>query len=118
MGPEFELRRITFGRGTIDILLTIGVTYYVVYNYKNFSDSIELFVSQVSGVVRQFFRRLMRQGADISVSTTWQSGPAIAQQQKKLGAEVDVGWAFPLLWYVILSHASLLALLIWLLVRS
>jgi hypothetical protein len=118
LGPEFDLRRMSFSRGSIDIILTIGAIYYAVYNHKNFRERIELFVSQVTGVVRRFLEKSVRPDTNINVSATWQPGPALAQQQENVGAEVDVRWAFPLLWYVILSHASLLALLIWLLARS
>ena len=70
LGPEFDLRRMSFSRGSIDIMLTIGAIYYAVYNHKNFRESIELFVSQVTGVVRRFLEKSVRPDTNINVSTT------------------------------------------------
>jgi hypothetical protein len=36
LGIEFEVRSITFGTGSIEMLVIIGTAYYVVSRYKNF----------------------------------------------------------------------------------
>jgi hypothetical protein len=116
MGPEFDLRHMTFGRGTIEIVVTIGAVYYAVSRYKNFVESIELFVSQVAGVVKRFLENSMPMPAPPTVAATWQPGAALVRRGVR-SDQRDTDWAYPLLWYVIASHAGLLALFIWMLAR-
>src|ERR1044072_1674707 len=52
LGSEFSLRSMTPIRGSIELILVIGTTYYAVSKYKNFIDSLELLKSQLE----RFFR--------------------------------------------------------------
>jgi hypothetical protein len=117
LGPEFDVRSMTFARGSIEILVTIGAVYYAVSRYKPFVESVELFVSQLTGVVRRFFHgSLPLPSQDVAVSATWSPGPAFAGREAVLTPGEGPDWAFPLLWYLIVSHAALIAVLIWILV--
>lgn len=114
LGPEFQVQSLTIGRGSIEILILIGTTYYAVSRYKNFIESIELMVRQLKDIVKHFFERAapMR----VTVSATWTPGNGLAS----LAAPHDDAAAervSPALWYLILSHAAMLAVVLWLLVE-
>jgi hypothetical protein len=118
LGPEFDVRSMSLTRGSIEILVTIGAVYYALSRYKNFVESIDLLASQLMGVVRRFLERAMPQHVpQLAVSATWEPGPALVRLEGLEPLLPGVAWAYPLLWYVILSHAALLALFIWLLAR-
>lgn len=50
LGTEFSVRSITPIRGSIEILVVVGTTYYAVSKYKNFVDSLELLRNQLGSV--------------------------------------------------------------------
>jgi len=113
LGPEFQVQSLTIGRGSIEILILIGTTYYAVSRYKNFIESIELLVRQLKDIVKHFFERAapMR----VTVSAAWTPGNGLAS----VAAPHDDAAAervSPALWYLILSHAAMLAVVLWLLV--
>jgi hypothetical protein len=118
LGPEFDVRSMSLARGSIDILVTIGAVYYALSRYKNFVDSIELLASQLTGVVRRFLESAMPQPApQVAMSATWEPGPGLVRLETFEPSPSGVAWAYPLLWYIILSHAALLALFIWIMAR-
>lgn len=119
LGPEFDVRSMSVTRGSIEILVTIGAVYYALSRYKNFVESIELLASQLAGVVRRFLEEAMRHQPvpQLSVSGTWEPGPALVRLEAFEPVLPGIAWAYPLLWYVILRHAALLALFIWVLAR-
>ena len=111
LGIEFEVRSITFGTGSIEMLVIIGTAYYVVSRYKNFVESIELLVNQVKQIVTRLFTQpdfqntLNNRLTNISVSATWSPGPALVRAET-----IDIGTSTPgfslLLLYFIVSHAA------------
>jgi hypothetical protein len=118
LGPEFDVRSMSLTRGSIEFLVTVGAVYYALSRYKNFVESIELLASQLEGVVRRFLEREMApQVPQPAVSATWEPGPGLVRLEGLEPLLPGIAWAYPLLWYVILSHAALLALFIWLLAR-
>jgi hypothetical protein len=115
LGQEFEVRSMTIGRGSIEILVLIGTAYYVVSRYKNFVESMELMVRQVKGVVRRFFEstlpiRAVVDGSWAPIGGIVQSSPL----QPEPGQERNMY----VVWYLILSHAGMLTVLLWLLIRN
>jgi hypothetical protein len=107
---------MSIARGSIEILVTIGAVYYAISRYKNFVESIELLASQLTGVVRRFLERAMPI-KELAVSATWEPGAGLIRLEVEHPVPVAASWAYPLLWYVIVSHAALLVLFIWLLAR-
>ncbi len=111
LGPQFEVRRFEYRRGTIKIWVVLFAAYVAISRYKSFIESLELFASQVRDLVRRFL------GNRASVDVNWFLGPALAAS--KAGAEIPE--TFPLLTaaiaYLILSHAALVTLVIWLIAR-
>ncbi len=117
LGPEFDIRSMSIARGSIEIFVTIGAVYYAVSRYKNFVESIELLNKQLAGVVRRFFEERFQRPIVADVFSTWEPGSGLVGLAASDTPFSSAAWAYPLLWYVILSHAALLALFIWLLAR-
>ena len=79
LGPEFDVRSLTFARGSITVLLVVGTVYYAISRYKSFIESVELLVSHLKDLIRRFFERLAPM--PVSVSASWTPGPALVQSQ-------------------------------------
>jgi hypothetical protein len=116
MGPEFDIRSMSFARGSLEILVVIGTLYYGVSRYKNFIESIELSVAQLKRVVSAFFDRRMR--GPLSVQGNWAPGPGLVQAAPRLSGGMIGESPGLVVWYLVLSHAAMLAVLLWLLVRG
>lgn len=113
LGMEFQLRSLSFEHGSLTILLIVGTTYYAISRYKNFVESIQLFVRQLTQLLSSFFGG--RQQRPVLVSTSWSPGPGLveAQTEQLRAPYAAAGW---LLIYLVLSHAVMLGLIMWLLV--
>lgn len=110
LGTEFSVRSVTPIRGSIEILVVIGTTYYAASKYKNFVDSLELLRNQLEGLVRRFFRQ-----KNATVSSSMTLGPTVAIGGMTTPSVFDSNKL--LLGYLILSHAAMLVLFIWIIVR-
>jgi hypothetical protein len=115
LGPEFEVRSLAIGRGSIEIMILIGTVYYAISRYKNFVESMELMVQQLKEVVRYFFERTTQ--ARLVVNGSWAPIGSITQSSP-LRAEIREGKNTFVVWYLIVSHAGMLAVLLWLLVMG
>ena len=82
--------------------------YYMISNYSSFVESIELLLSHLKSVLRGFFGR-----RSLSVHGAWAPGPALVRAEAPSSYSGPVDATKILLWYLILSHAALLALFIW-----
>jgi hypothetical protein len=116
VGPEFDIRSMSFARGSLEILVVIGTLYYGVSRYKNFVESIELSVAQLKRVVSAFFDR--RMPSPVSVQGNWTPGPGLVQATPRLSGGIIGDSPGLVVWYLVLSHAAMLAVLLWLLVRG
>jgi hypothetical protein len=116
MGPEFDVRSMSFARGSLELLVVVGTLYYAVSRYKNFVESLELLVAQLKRVVIAFFGQRMQD--QISVHGSWSPGPGLVQAAPRLSGGVIVDRPGLIVWYLVLSHAALLAVLLWLLVQG
>jgi hypothetical protein len=112
LGTEFEVRSTVVLRASIEIIVIIGTTYYAISKYKNFMDSMELLKSQLKGLIRRFVDPDGLEPMTISDSLT--PGPTLARMDGGLqSAALNDPTTIILLLYLILSHAALLTLLIW-----
>ena len=115
LGPEYTVSRFLYTRGSIEILIGIGAGLYAVYvgasRYKNLIESLTLLVRQLRGIFQRFFGR--NDPGTVTVTATWIPGPTLQQQ----AFATPRGTAWPgfsaVLWYLVLSHAALLAVVIW-----
>jgi hypothetical protein len=114
LGPEFEVRSMTVGRGSIEILVLIGTAFYAISRYRSFVESMELLMRQLRKVVRFFFERSAQMSVSVSGSWTPMGGiPGAFSYSLE-----DQNGNTLILWYLILSHAGMLAVLLWLLIGS
>jgi len=111
VGPEFEITNMTVGRGSVELLITLGATYVVISRYKNFIESLNLFRRQLETIIRDY-------GPFAEVNATWSPAPALAVAQAGSPSfESQSLTQVLLLAYLILSHAALLTVFIWLVVK-
>jgi hypothetical protein len=114
LGDTYSVSRLLIFKGTIKIYLEIAGAVYFGYvgisRYKNFVESIRLLIRDVQRIIQRF---VTRSGPVPAVVTgTWIPGPPF--QQHRLYARNARAWGFAaVLGYLILSHAALLAVLIW-----
>ena len=114
LGPEFDVRSMSLARGSLEILVVIGTLYYAVSRYKNFIESVELAVAQLKRVVGSFFER--RGPVQLPVRATWNPGPGLVLSSRSFAMGLDGGVSGLVVCYLVLSHAAMLAMLMWLLI--
>ena len=54
LGPEFDIRNLSFSYGSLEVIAAIGTTYYIVSRYKNFVESVELLTNQFKKMIPDF----------------------------------------------------------------
>jgi hypothetical protein len=114
LGPEFEVRSMTIGRGSVEVVLIIATTYYIISKYKNFIESLELLKRQIISIFRQQFPTVVS-----TAEATWTPGPALSTVQPgTLSMGTPSFTQGLLLLYLIFSHAGLLVTLVWLLLKK
>ena len=113
LGLEFDIRNITPLRGSIEILVVVGTTYYAVSRYKNLIESLELLKDQLERLIRRFFSN--RTPEPLSVTSSMTLGPSVASRMMSDGSTFDANKL--LLGYLILSHAAMLVLFIWIIIK-
>lgn len=121
LGPEFHMRAMTVGRGSIELLVLVGTAYYAVSRYKNFVESIELMVDQM----RNLADRLLARQSRATASASWTPLPPLlgASRFPSLPSASEVA---PLAlsrldlltWYLVLTNAAMLSVLVWFLIQS
>lgn len=115
LGEGFTASNVSVRRGSVEILVTIAAGYYAVSRYKNFVESLQLLAVQLEHIVRAFLPpHLRHQG---TVSSSWAVGPAvfatIARTSSTGGYQPSA-----LLAYLLLSHAALLGVIIYMLLTA
>ena len=116
LGSEFDVRSMSFARGSVEILLIVGTLYYTVSRYKNFVESIELLLAQLRRTVSDFFDQ--RGPGPVSVTGNWTPGPGLVQSAaatSALGVSTSLS---AVVWYMIVSHAAMLTAILWLLLNA
>jgi hypothetical protein len=108
LGPPFEVRLVAVGRGSIEVIVLIGTTYYAISRYKNFVESIELVVRQITDLVRHIFGRATP--TPVTATGTW--APAQGMLAALPRRRVRAGSSL-VLWYLILSHAAMMVVILW-----
>lgn len=116
MGPEFDVRSMSYSRGSLEVIVVIGTLYYAVSRYKSFVESVELMVAQLRNILASFFER--RMPGPVSVQGSWSPGPALAQGTPGIFAGIGGEGPALVVWYLVLSHAAMLAVLLWLILRT
>jgi hypothetical protein len=119
LGPEYTVSWVLYTQGSIDILIGVGAAAYAVYvgasRYKNFIESLTILVRQLRSILKRFFGGTGP--APVVVTGTWIPGPTLQQQGLGSGRAGEFSPFRAVLWYLIISHAALLAVVIWRVLR-
>jgi hypothetical protein len=113
---ELELRELTIQRGSIEVLIIIGAvtTFFLNFSrYKSFVESLQLLKSQIG----EQFRRYISHHGVVSIRSSTLLGPSFIPTRSE-GVNLDFQVSLVLLLYVIISHAALLTVFIWLLIKK
>lgn len=122
LGSDFEVVDVRLDHGSVAILVVIGAagTFYMGFSrYESFIKSVNLLVSQLKAVFRRFFERVNPGPPDIDLSVTgsWQPSTTVLNARERLESSSSFDYGIALLIYLLLSHATLLGTLVWLLIR-
>ena len=109
LGEEFKVQDFRINRGSVEIILVIGTTYYVISKYKNFIDSIDLLFSQLQNL----FKRFAPPNAPVKMAGNWALDAALARAYANSPKSVESRIIWALLLYILISHAALLSLFIY-----
>jgi hypothetical protein len=109
---KMEVRNITVRRGSIEFWVTIGTIYYVVSNYKQFVEGIELMVRQLRDIV---YRLVSLREPTVRVTYSWYNGPALEEIRARGSEATGLSREDLPMVYLIISHAALLFTLLWIL---
>jgi hypothetical protein len=116
LGEQFEVRRFSIDRGSIEFLILVGTTYYAVSKYKNFIESINLLAAQL----RSLFSRIAsaQTPSPIEVTGDWSPSPALVNAEIASSRVDSDPILLILLLYIILSHAAMLTVIIYQLLKK
>ncbi len=122
LGPEFEVLNVEINRGSITLLIALGAvgTFYMGFSrYESFVKSANLLVSQLKGLVQRFFGQAPGGGIRLPLSVTgsWQPSAVIAEANRTFDASSGIDSCQVVLAYLLLSHAAMMGVLIWLVIR-
>ena len=116
LGEKYKVPELRIYRASIGIWIVVSTAFIVLTNYKTLVENIELLVSHIRGAVERIFGVPAR--FPFIVHGTWTPGPAFARTA--WGPDLqNLRSSFGLrllLWYLVLSHAALLTVLIWILI--
>jgi hypothetical protein len=113
MGEQFEVRKFDVEPGSVEVILVIGTAYVVVSRYKNFIESINLLLSQLKSMFSNF--AVAHSRAPIEVAGNWSPGAALVNIEatsSKPSYDYNIVLLI-LLFYFVLSHAALLSVIIY-----
>lgn len=123
LGPEFEVVNVALHKGSITILVVLGVvgTIYMGFSrYESFIKSVNLLISQLKGLLQRFFTAGAA-GAPaprpVSVTGSWEPAAVVTAANHVLNSSAGIDSDQIVLGYLLLSHAALIAVLLWLVIR-
>jgi hypothetical protein len=122
LGSEFEVLNVEFRKGSIEVLVALGAvgTFFMGFSrYESFVKSVNLLVSQLKGLLQRFFDQAPGGAArtPVSVTGSWQPGPVVTAANQVLSSSTGIDSCQIVLAYLLVSHAALLGVLIWLVIR-
>jgi hypothetical protein len=112
LGPEFDVPYVDVRRGSVTVLAVLTAGYLFIAAYKSFVDALDLFLSQARRIIHRNVSSRFDDRVVVSVSSRWLPGPALDDVMPSV-SEPRSSTEAVLLFYLVLSHAALLAVLIW-----
>jgi len=120
LGHQFEVVRIGVSRGSITVLVVIGVlgtVYMTISRYKSFREGLLQLVADLRTVAERILGQF--QPAGLHVSTSWSPEPALLPLEEAYIFPISTDTTNQiLLWYLVLSHAALLLVFLWLVLHG
>jgi hypothetical protein len=122
LGPEFQVQSLDIRKGSVTLLVAVSTAFgfYMGFSrYESFIKSANLLVSQLKGIVQRILGQSTNAGAgNLDVQGTWVPLAPITEAHNELSpAPRGLDSCRLLLFYVLTSHAALLAVFIWLLLH-
>jgi hypothetical protein len=120
LGDNFEVVGLNISPGSAHIwihLAAVGAIYMGLSRYKSLVESVNLLTSQLTGVVRRILEPFQMDDENLIIRSNWTPGPAIMTASQSLASQNRLDSCSFLLMYLVLSHAALLALFFWLVIR-
>ena len=117
LGPSFELQEVQFEHGSLHIhavLVAIEAVYVTVAHYHHFNKSIDLLVRQLRSIIGRVLGR--QHPSRIEVVAVWVPTPMLAAPESEDDEAGPYSLQRLVVGYLILSHAALIAVLVWLIV--
>jgi len=119
LGPEFQIQSLNLRRGSVTILIAISAAYafYMSFSrYESFIKSSNLLASQIKSVVKRIFGQASSED-ELEVSATWNPMSPITEAHNVFRRHGGFDSNLLLLAYILVSHAALLGVFIWLLIH-
>jgi len=117
LGPGVEVKVVSIGPGSIEIIAAVVAAYYLISNYKSFAESLQLLVRQIRHILARILGR-RRVPTPPIVTVEWSPGPALPPYLVEESVRIlDSNASLLLLCYLVISHAILLFALIWIIIR-
>jgi hypothetical protein len=122
LGPEFEVRDVEVEKGSITVFVvlgTVGTLFLGFSRYESFIKSVNLLLSQLKGLLQRFFGQAPGGGTrpPVSVTGSWQPEPVVTSAYQAFSASTGIDSSQIMLAYLLLSHAALMGVLVWLIIR-
>lgn len=122
LGSNFEVLNVRLDRGSVEIMIMLGAvgTFFMGFSrYESFIKSVNLLTSQLKRVFQRFFESASPGPPDISIAVTgsWQPSSTVLAANETLNSTSGWNYGHVLLAYLILSHAALLFVFLWLVIH-
>ena len=120
LGPDFEVIRVDIRQGSVTLWIVIGAvgTFFMGFSrYESFIKSVNLLVDHLKGLLRRFFSDVPGGGPTVSATGSWQPAPVITAANQVFTSSSGLDSGMIMLIYLMLSHAAMTTILLWLLVR-
>ncbi len=122
LGQEFELESLNIEKGSVTLLIAIsaaGAFFMGFSRYESFIKSMNLLVQQLKDIMRRIFgrNRFSDEPNPVEVSGSWEPNESMAAANKVFTETSDADPNRLLQIYLIMSHAALLGVMLWLIIR-
>lgn len=109
LGSAFRLRKVEVRRGSVEFWVFVAGGFTLISHYSNFVRSLELFVSQVQSLLREFFST--RGVPNVVITGDWTSLTSKPKRFRSFHISQEL-ITLLLVLYLIASHAVLLGLVV------
>jgi hypothetical protein len=122
LGPEFEVYNVRIEKGSITVwvvLSVLGTLFMGVSRYESFIKSVNLLMSQLKGLLGRFFGQAPgnERRPPVTVTGSWEPSEVVTTAHQALSHSKGIDSSQVVLAYLLLSHAALLGVLVWLVIR-